>query len=104
MLKLNQLVIDAPATVGEHFRFLGFKPAYEYANGQPTQKIKGYRCEVVMLDRGYATLYVTVPQEPNHLAFDSPVTIDNLVIKAYVIGGKCRIVATASSIEPLTGE
>ena len=104
MLKLNQLVIDAKATVGEHFRFLGYKPAYEYANGAPTQQIKGYRAEIVMLDRGYATLFVTVPKEPENLAFDSPVTIDNLVIKAYVMGGKCRIVATATTIEPLTGE
>ena len=104
MLKLNQLVIDAPATVGDHFRFLGFKPAYEYAKGQPTQKIKGYRCEVVMLDRGYSTLYVTVPQAPENLAFDSPVVVKDLVLKAYVISGKCRIVATASSIEALTVE
>lgn len=104
MLKLNQLVIDAPATVGDHFRFLGFKPAYEYANGQPTQKIKGYRCEVVTLDRGYSTLYVTVPQAPENLAFDSPVTLNDLAIKAYVINGKCRIVATATSIEALTVE
>ena len=104
MLKLNQLVIDAKATVGEHFRFLGYKPSYEYQNGAPTQRIKGYRAEIVMLDRGYATLYVTVPQEPNHLAFDSPVEVKDLVLKAYVISGKCRIVATATAIEPLTGE
>lgn len=101
MLKLNQLVIDAKATVGEHFRFLGYKPAYEYANGAPTQRIKGYRAEIVMLDRGYSTLYVTVPQAPENLAFDSPVEVKDLVLKAYVINGKSRIVATASSIEPL---
>ena len=104
MLKLNQLVIDAKATVGEHFRFLGYKPAFEYQNGVPTQKIKGYRAEIVMIDRGYATLYVTVPQPPENLAFDSPVEVKDLVLKAYVIAGKCRIVATATTIEPLTGE
>lgn len=101
MLKLSQLVIDAPATVGEHFRFLGYKPAFEYQNGVPTQKIKGYRCELVMLDRGYAALYVTVPKEPENLVFDSPVAVTDLVIKAYVINGKSRIVATATAIEPL---
>ena len=104
MLKLNQLVIDAKATVGERFRFLGYKPTFEYQNGVPTQKIKGYRAEIVMLDRGYSTLYVTVPQAPENLAFDSPVTVNDLVIKAYVINGKSRIVATATTIEPLTGE
>lgn len=104
MLKLNQLVIDAHATVGEHFRFLGYKPAYVYANGVQTQQIKGYRCELVLIDRSYEVLYVTIPNQPDNLAFDSLVDVHDLVLKAYVISGKCRIAANASSIVPVAIE
>lgn len=103
MLKFNQLVIDAKATVGDHYRYLGYRPAYVYANGQPTTEIKGYRVKIALVERGYNTLDVTIPQSPGDIPIDSPVRIEGLTIKAYVIDGKSRITATANSIEPVDG-
>lgn len=100
MLKLNQLRIDPYLTVGDHFRYLGAKTAYVYENGQATTKVKGYRCQLALVDRGYETFYVTVPTAPE-IAVDTPVRITDLEIKAFVIDGKPRISAKATAIEPI---
>ena len=67
MLKIYQLVIDATETAGEHFRYLGVKTAYVYRNGQPTTEIKGYRVTLALVERGYNTLDVTIPQPPGDI-------------------------------------
>ena len=103
MLKIYQLVIDATETAGEHFRYLGVKTAYVYRNGQPTTEIKDYRVTLALVERGYNTLDVTIPQPPGDIPIDSPVKIEGLTIKAYVIDGKSRITATSSSIELVEG-
>lgn len=103
MLKLNQLQIDPYMTVGDHFRYLGAKTAYVYENGQPTDKVKGYRCQIAMVDRGYDTLYVTVPAMPE-IPVDSPVRLADLEISAYAIEGKARISAKATAIELIDGD
>ena len=74
MLKLNQLQIDPYLTVGDHFRFLGCKTAYVYEKGQATNKVKGYRCQLALVDRGYETFYVTVPTAPE-IPVDTPVRV-----------------------------
>ncbi|RHP12227.1 hypothetical protein DWZ82_13890 [Butyricicoccus sp. AF35-5AC] len=100
MLKLNQLQIDPYLTVGDHFRFLGCKTAYVYEKGQATNKVKGYRCQLALVDRGYETFYVTVPTAPE-IPVDTPVRVTDLEIKAFIIDGKPRISAKATAIEPI---
>lgn len=98
MIRFNQLKIDPYLTAGDHFRFLDAQTAFVYENNQPTSKVKGYRCRLVMVDRGYGTFSVTVPSVPN-VAPDTPVRINDLEINLFMIDGKPRIFAKASSIE-----
>ena len=95
MIRFNQLKIDPYLTAGDHFRFLDAQTAFVYENNQPTSKVKGYRCRLVMVDRGYGTFSVTVPTMPDLVA-DTPV--NDLEISVYMIEGKPRISAKASSI------
>ena len=100
MLKLNQLKIAPYLTVGDHFRFLEAKTAYVYEKGEVTSKVKGYRCKLAIVDRGYDTFYVTVPTTPE-IPVDTPVRVTDLEIKAFIIDGKPRISAKATAIEPI---
>lgn len=99
MIPFKKIVIDVPSTVGEHFLFASYRPAYEYENGAPTTKIKGYRCQLILLDRQCSTLDVTVPTKPD-VASGMAVCATDLELHLYQIKEKTVLTAKATAIVP----
>lgn len=51
-MKITDLVID-PHSLGSEFLLVDVLPAYEYTNGQRTEKIVGYRYTIVLPERRF---------------------------------------------------
>jgi len=81
-LKVTDAIID-PATVGEHFLLASVAPIKEYVNGNATDRIAGYRYNVILVDKKYSEFTVKI-EGPKQLDANEdsciPVTFEGLEI------------------------
>lgn len=99
MLALRKVVVDVPMTVGETFLFASCRPAHEYKHGAPTDRIIGYRCRIILVDRECAEINVLVPTQPD-FPTGTPVRLTDLELHLYEVNGKAGLTAKATSIIP----
>ena len=79
-MKLTDLVID-PHSLGGEFLLVDVLPAYEYTNGQRTEKIVGYRYTIVLPERRFEKINVRIdggkcmdkPKDFSHVEFQRQV-------------------------------
>ena len=60
MVKVTDVKIDVPATVGNKLLLVDIKPRYEYDNNQRTDKVAGYGYTVVLPDKAFEKLTVKI--------------------------------------------
>ena len=103
-LKITDLRID-PKSLGSNFLLADISPAYEYQNGERTNKLQGYRYTVVLLEHQYEKIGVKVAVttpiidlEKEEIPVGSPVKFTNLEVKSYFSKGQINLSATADSI------
>lgn len=101
-MKLSDLIID-PHSLGREFLLVDVLPAYEYANGQRTEKIVGYRYTVVLPERRFEKINVRVDggkrmDKPKDFA---RVEFQNLEVFIYWSQGQPQVGARAKGIHPV---
>ena len=99
MLSLRDLVID-PKTLGTKLLLVDVRPAYEYQEGKRTDRIVGYRYEIVLPDKGFEKLAVEIegPQQLDKPDGYAEVAFDGLEIYAYQQNGTIAVGARATGI------
>lgn len=87
----------------------GVRPAREYKDGKPTEKITGLKVDVVLEKNGYETLTVTVADPADRLTAvleksDKPIYVDFSGFKArvFVMDGRARVSAKADRVFTVT--
>ncbi|MCI5499242.1 MAG: hypothetical protein MR419_06940 [Clostridiales bacterium] len=101
-MKLTDLVID-PHSLGGEFLLVDVLPAYEYTNGQRTEKIVGYRYTIVLPERRFEKINVRIdggkcmdkPKDFSHVEFQ------NLEVFIYWSQGQPQVGARAKGIHPV---
>lgn len=82
MLKLTDAIVD-PATIGEHFLLSSVTAIKEYVNGSATDRIIGYRYNIILVDKKYSEFTVKI-EGPKLLDANEdsciPVTFDGLEV------------------------
>ena len=99
--------IDANKPVGNNLILIGVRPYYRYEDGKKTDKVEGYRYDIVLANRKYEQISVKIAGE-QRLAFtedDSgiPVKFENLELRIYYQWhpSSYDVSATATDIHPL---
>lgn len=111
-MKLNNLEIDIPKTIGETLIACAEgQPYFKYAEGIRTDKIEGYQYDVMAERLNYDKVTVKIPgQTESAISYSGdliPVRFENLTGKAwtdYKNGGEIRLSLTATAIIPVNGE
>lgn len=88
-----ELILDNNKVFGTRFLVTDKKEAKKYVDGKPTDEITGYKYSVVLPDRGFEKIIVTVSGDlqvatPNQENYAMQVEFVNLVAKPYVKDGK----------------
>ncbi len=99
MLSLRDVRID-PSSLGEKLILVDVKPAYEYAGGNRTDKLLGYRYEVCLPEHRLEKLKVLIPgpQQLEMLEDFPEVLFADLEVRAYESKTGVQFTATATSI------
>lgn len=99
MLNIKDLKFD-PRSLGSKLLLVDVRPAYEYQEGKRTDRIVGYRYEIVLPDKGFEKLAVKIegPQQMDKPDGYAEVVFDGLEIYAYVSGGQIQVGARATGI------
>jgi len=102
-MEIQDLIIDANATVGNNLLFTDIIPIHEYdSEKKKTGKISAYKYGIVMPDRQYNKIYVKIPgkqllNSPTKNECES-VILENLQFSIYFFNGIPKIIATATGI------
>lgn len=103
-LRITDLKID-PNSLGKTMLLADIAPAFEYKNGERTDKIDGYRYSVVlpvhkMEEIGVKVLGKTplIDIEKEDIPIGTPVQFTNLEVGSYFSKGQINITAKAESI------
>ncbi len=82
MLKVTDAIVS-PATIGQHYLLSTVTPVKEYVNGNATDRITGYRYNIILVDKKYSEFTVKI-EGPKQLDADEnsciPVVFDGLEI------------------------
>lgn len=106
MIKLKNVVVDVPKTVGNVLLLTDVTPVYSYSNGIRTNEIIGYRYEVALPERHLDKLDVMIEGDKRIEApqGNKPVEFDSLVL--FVGWGRTgyEVKATAANIMAVTSK
>ncbi len=100
-MKLTDLKIDVQNTCGEKYACVGYKPVFDYVNGEKTNTIIGTNYEIVLLERSYEHLNVKVLGEntlPEIINGAISVTFENFEISVTNYKGQIYISGKASKV------
>ncbi len=102
MLSLRDVRID-PFSLGEKMLLVDVRPAYEYVNGNKSDKLLGYRYEVCLPEHRLEKLKVLIPGQQ---LMDKPdsfqeVLFADLEVRGYESKTGVQFTATASGIVPV---
>ena len=106
-MKVRNVVIDAYATCGKTAIVTGVRAKNKYVNGQRTDEQDGYAISVVLPERGYEDLVVSVPTIPDALEpleGNPVVQFEGLTLSIYGRPDDLRIAARASAVQVNTGK
>lgn len=100
-MDIKNVVIDSYATIGKNALLVGVSPAYAYEGGNKTDKVIGYKYEVVLPEKMYDKLTVKVLGDKK---LDMPenetplVLLDGLSLSLYWTPQGHKVSATAENI------
>lgn len=106
MIKLKDVVINTPATIGTITLLTDVRPVYNYVNGTRTAEILGYRYEVALPERHLNKLEVFIEGQQRMEAPDgnAPVVFEGLELylgwsrdNSYVVRARASEVSFAPS-------
>ena len=111
-MKLNNLNIGlSNVTNGGRMILTGVRNAYEYKDGERTDKVTGLKVDVVLEKNNYDNLTVTVSNPVDTLsavleAADGPVyvTFDGFSARVYVMNGRGDVSAKATAVRVVTDD
>ena len=100
MIKVTDIKIDVPATVGNKLLLVDIKPRYEYDNNQRTSNITGYGYTVVLPDKAFEKLTVKIDGKQQMDITDGYVDVNfaNLELYIYWTQGQYAVGARATGI------
>lgn len=100
-MNMKNIVVDAYASIGKNAMLVDISPAYSYENGSKTDKVIGYKYEIVLPEKMYDKLSVKILGD---LKLDMPenetplVLLDGLSISLYWTPQGHKVNATAENI------
>lgn len=103
-MDIKDVVIDAYKTVGTELLLVGVAPSYAYEDGKRTDKIVGYKYEIVLLQHAYDKVSVKIEGDlrielqENEAVF---VALENLTLTPYWTPQGYRISTNATGIKPV---
>ncbi|MCD8145859.1 MAG: hypothetical protein LUD84_01040 [Clostridiales bacterium] len=105
MLKITDLKVDTPATVGSSMLLVEVRPRFEYQNGQRTETITGYNYVVALPSRSFKTISVRIEgrqlmDEPEEGSYMN-VEFSDLELFIYWAQGQYSVGARATGIHPV---
>ena len=106
-MKVKSVVVDAMATCGQTAIVTDVRSKNKYVDGQRTAEPDGYAVSVVLPERGYVELVVSVPAIPDaleSLVGNPIVQFEGLALSIYGRQDDLRIAAKASSVQIVTGK
>lgn len=101
-MDVSHLAIDSYASVGKTLILVNVTPSYAYENGTRTDKLEGYRYEIVLPEKAYEKLSVRIPGEQRIEVSegDTPfVSLDGLSLKLFWTPQGHKVSATADNIK-----
>lgn len=82
MLKVTDAIVS-PETIGQHYLLSSVTPIKEYVNGNATDRITGYRYNIILVDKKYSEFTVKI-EGPKQLDADDdsciPVAFEGLAL------------------------
>lgn len=100
-MRIQDVTIDASATLGSSLLLTDVVPVHAYANGKRTDSIMGFKYIVAMSERGFDKIAIKIAGSKQMEApvDDAPeVVFDDLEIYIYFLAGKYNLGARAKSI------
>lgn len=105
-MNIQDLIIDANATVGKKLLLTEVLPSFKYENGKRTDEVNGFKYVVAMAERHLEKLSVKIDGD---LQLEMPendyplVRFEGLELSVYRIANEYRVAAKAKSILPFKG-
>ena len=106
MVKVTDVKIDVPATVGNKLLLVDIKPRYEYDNNQRTSNITGYGYTVVLPDKAFEKLTVKIDGQQQMDITDGYVNVNftDLELYIYWAQGQYTVGARATGIHTVNNK
>lgn len=106
MVKVTDVKIDVPATVGNKLLLVDIKPRYEYDNNQRTDKVAGYGYTVVLPDKAFEKLTVKIDGKQQMEITDGYVEVyfTDLELYIYWAQGQYAVGARATGIHAVNNK
>lgn len=99
-MNIRKIPVDVK-TLLHNAMLVSIAPAYEYQNGNRTDKMSGYKYNVLLPNLGYEKVAVKVSGDKQLDVGDEAIGVvfDNAEAKLYCIDGRYDISITASSVK-----
>lgn len=100
-MRINDVVIDANATLGSGLLLTEVIPVYAYLDGKRTDTIVAYKYVLAMSERGFDKIAVKIagPKQVESPVDDTPmVELEGLQVFVYYLNGKYNLGARATAI------
>lgn len=100
-MRIQDVTIDANATLGKGLLLTDVAPVYAYANGKRTDTVTAFKYTVAMSERSYDKIAIKIAglKQMESPVDDAPeVVFDDLEIYIYFFSGKYNLGARAKSI------